>query len=137
MTLDLRRKKEIVEATKTVADTSSALVAADYSGLTVAEFNSLRKEARNLGVYLRVIPNRLAKRALANTNFDCMKEVLKGQMLLAFSREEPSLAARLLQTFCKKSSALQVHAISLEGKLLGADNLQMVASLPTKKEALG
>jgi large subunit ribosomal protein L10 len=97
---------------------------------------SLRKEARNSGVYLRVVRNTLASRALADTDFACSDTKLVGPLVLAFSQDDPAAAARLFKKFIKDNQKLQVTAISLNGKLLAANQLDTIASLPTYKEAV-
>ncbi|OGT30600.1 MAG: 50S ribosomal protein L10 [Gammaproteobacteria bacterium RIFCSPHIGHO2_12_FULL_35_23] len=136
MALRLEDKKAIVAQVAQVANNALSAAAAHYRGLTVTEMNELRSKAREAKVYLRVIRNTLARRAFENTDFACMSEVLTGPLLLAFSLESPGAAARLFRDFAKEHEKLEVRALSLEGKLLGADQLKAVASLPTKEEAL-
>jgi large subunit ribosomal protein L10 len=96
MALRLEDKKALVAEVNAVAVDSASAVAAEYRGLTVAEMTELRKEARNAGVYLRVVKNTLARRAVVGTEFECMQETLKGPVLLAFAKEDPGAAARVI-----------------------------------------
>ncbi len=136
MTLRLEDKKQIIAEVAEVASQSISMVAADYRGLTVTELTELRQEARNAGVYMRVVRNTLARRAVEDTEFVCMKEILTGPLILAFSQEEPSAAARVIKNFSKSHEALQVKALSIGGQLYGANDIDKLASLPTREEAL-
>lgn len=136
MTLKLDDKKAIVAEVALVAKQSTSVVAASYAGLTVGQVTELRKQARNAGVYMRVIRNTLARRAFEGTQFACMDEALVGPLVLAFSKEEPGAAARLMKDYAKKFEKLEVKALSIDGKLLPANDLNRLASLPTKNEAI-
>ncbi len=134
--LKLDDKKAIVAEVSEVANNAQSLVAAEYRGLTVNELDNLRAQARNSGVYLRVVRNTLAKRAFEGTEFACMNEALVGPLLLAFSENELSAAARLLKDFAKQHDKLVVTALAVGGQMLPATQLDVVASLPTRDEAL-
>lgn len=136
MVLKLEDKKAIVKEVSGVAEQALSLVAAEYSGLTVGQLNRLRKDARNAGVYMRVVRNTLAKRALEGTTFACMQEKLVGPLLLAFSKEEPGAAARLIKEFVKENEKLQVRALAIDSQLLPPEGLDQLASLPTRDEAI-
>ncbi len=135
MALNLTDKQAIVSEVSEVAARAISLVAADYRGLTVSKMTDLRAKARSNGIYLRVVRNTLASRAVAGTDFACIQPELVGPLLLAFSLKEPSAAARLLQTFIKDNEELKVKFLSLSGKLLAASDIAKVAKLPTKDEA--
>jgi large subunit ribosomal protein L10 len=96
----------------------------------------LRAQARSSSVHLRVARNTLIRRALKGSLFECMNECLVGPVLLAFSTTELSAGARLVRDFAKKNEKLIVKALSLNGKLLDAMQLDFVAKLPTREEAL-
>jgi large subunit ribosomal protein L10 len=136
VTLRLEDKKAIVAEVALVAKQATAVVAADYCGLTVAQLTSLRKSARESGVYMRVVRNTLANRAFEGTDFACMQPALVGPLVLAFSKEEPSSAARLMKDFAKMYDKLVIKALSIDGKLLPATDLAALASLPTRNEAI-
>lgn len=136
MVLKLDDKKAIVSEVAGVAKQAVSLVAAEYSGLTVGQVTSLRKSMRDAGVYMRVVRNTLAKRALEGTQFACMQQELVGPLVLAFSKEEPGAAARLIKEFAKTNDKLKVKALALENQLLPASSLDMLASLPTRDEAI-
>lgn len=136
MPIGFEAKKQIVSEVNKVASGAISAVVAEYHGLTVADMTVLRKKAREAGVYLRVIRNTLAKRAVEGTDFACMQEAFTGPVICAFSKDEPGAAARLIKEFSKEYDSMKVTAISIGGKLLGAEHLSTVASLPTYDEAL-
>ena len=135
MALRLEDKKQIVSEVAEVAQMAISAVLADYRGLSVAEMTDIRSKARHSGVYLRVVRNTLAKRAVEGTNFECLTEALVGPSLLAFSTGEPGAAARLIRECAKESERLEVRAISMGGSLLGPESLERIANLPTLDEA--
>ena len=136
MTLNIAAKKAVVEEVSSIASTAISAVVADYRGLTVNQMTQLRVQARKAGVYLRVVPNNLARRAFEKTEFACLSERLVGPLFLALSTEAPSDAARLLKEFSKTFDKLEVKALSVSGKVYGAEHLDFVASLPTRDEAI-
>ena len=136
MSLNLEAKKAIVEEVAEVAGNSPSAVAAEYSGLTVSDMTELRQTARDAGIYLRVVRNTLARRALEDTSFDCMREGLTGPLILAFSKNEPGAAAKVVRDFAKKNDKLVVKLVALEGKLLQPSDIDALASLPSKDQAI-
>lgn len=136
MPLRLNDKKAIVAEVAQVANDTLSAVVADYRGLTVSEMNELRARAKSESVYVRVVRNTLAKRAFEGTQYECLIEALQGPVMLAFSQEDPGAAARLLKEFSKNHTALEIKALSVEGKMLPASQLDALAELPTRDEAL-
>lgn len=136
MALTLTEKKAIVADVAEIAANAYSAVAAEYIGLSSNEMNALRSEARKGGVYLRVVKNSLAKRAVEGTDYECMNEVFTGPLLLAFSQEDPGAAARVIKDFSKQHDKLVVKALSVSGQLLQANELDRLASLPTKDQAI-
>ena len=136
MALGLEAKKQVVAEVSEIANQALSAVVAEYRGLTVADMTDLRVKARDSGVYLRVIRNTLAKRAVEGTEFECMQDALTGPVICAFSQDDPGAAARLLKDYSKEFEAMNVTAVAIGGELLGADQLDAVASLPTYEEAL-
>jgi large subunit ribosomal protein L10 len=134
--LKLDDKKTIVNEVADVAKHAVSLIAAEYSGLTVSQLTNLRKTARESGVYMRVVRNTLARRALEGTQFACMQDVLVGPLLLAFSKDHPGSAARVIKAFVKDNEKLKVKALALDNQLLPAEGLNTLASLPTREEGI-
>lgn len=136
MALKLEQKQAIVAEVNEAAGKAMSAVLADYRGLTVEQMTQLRATARNSGVYIKVIRNTLARRAVQGTAYECLDPALVGPTLLAFSMEDPGAAARLLRDFVKTFEKLEVKALSIGGALLGADQLERMAKLPTRDEAI-
>lgn len=136
MVLKLEDKKTIVNEVSGVAKQALSLVAAEYSGIPVDQITDLRKSARNANVYMRVVRNTLARRALEGTQFACIQEKLVGPLLLAFSNEDPGAAARLIRDFAKANEKLKVTALAIDGQLLGPEGLNQLANLPTRDQAI-
>lgn len=135
MALRLEDKKALVDEVSAVAASAHSAVAAEYRGLTVAQVTELRAKARSQGVYVRVIKNTLARRAVEGTEFACLKEALKGPLILAFSREDPGAAARVVKDFAKINEKLVTKAVAVGGVLYGPADLERLASLPTLDQA--
>ncbi len=136
MALNLEDKKALVAEVSAVAATALSVVAAEYRGLTVSQMTELRSKARSGGVYMRVVKNTLARKALAGTSFECLGPVLKGPLVLAFSKDDPGAAARVVKAFAKDNDKLVTTAVSLGGQVFAPSALEKVASLPTREQAL-
>jgi large subunit ribosomal protein L10 len=136
VTLSLAAKKIVVQEVNQVAKKALSAVVADYRGLTVNQMTQLRTAARKADVYLRVVPNTLARRAFENTEFACLNEKLVGPLFIALSMEAPSDAARLLKDHVKTFQKLEVKALSVNGVAFDGAHLEAIASLPTRDEAL-
>lgn len=135
MPLSIEAKRELVDEVSQVAACSASAVAAEYRGLSVGEMTELRVQARQSDVYLKVVKNTLAKRAIEGTEFECMRDSLSGPLILAFSREDPGAAARVISGFAKDHDQLKTVAVALGGELYSASDLGRVAALPTLDEA--
>lgn len=136
MSLNIEQKKALVAEVAEVARSAQSVVAAEYRGLTVTQITSLRAKARKEGVYMRVVKNTLARRAIAGTTFECIGPQLKGPLILAFSKEDPGAAARVVKAFAKDNDKLVATLVSLGGQVLPAKAIDQVASLPTREQAL-
>jgi large subunit ribosomal protein L10 len=136
MALRLEDKKALVAEVNEVAARAQSVVAAEYRGLSVAQITDLRAKARASRVYIRVVKNTLARRAIAGTQFECVGAKLKGPLILAFSEDDPGAAARLIKGFAKDHNKLVPTLVSLGGVVLSGQDLEKVASLPTRDQAL-
>jgi large subunit ribosomal protein L10 len=136
MALNLEDKKALVAEVAEVAAKASSVVAAEYRGLSVGQMTELRAKARKSGVYVRVVKNTLARKALAGTSFESVGPKLKGPLVLAFSKDDPGAAARVVKDFAKTNEKLVATLVSLGGQVLPAKDLETVASLPTREQAL-
>jgi large subunit ribosomal protein L10 len=136
MPLKLEDKQALVAEVGAVAAKAQSVVAAEYRGLTVSQMTELRSKARAQGVYMRVVKNTLARKAISGTAFESIGHKLKGPLVLAFSRNDPGAAARVVKDFAKGNEKLIATLISLGGPVLSGKDLDKVASLPTREQAL-
>ena len=136
MALNLSQKKEVVAELADVAAKAHSLIAAEYAGTTVSQMTAMRKKARENGVFLKVVKNTLAARAVEGTEFECTKDALVGPLLYAFSTEEPGAAGRLIKEFAKGNDKLQPKLVAVGGQLYPASHVEVLASLPTREQAL-
>jgi len=134
--IGLKEKQAIVAEVNDTASKALSAVIADYRGVSVDNMTSLRKKARDVGVQVRVIRNTLAKRAFEGTDFECMKEALLGPNIVAFSLEDPGAGARVFTDFAKENEDFEIKALSVGGKLLPANQIDALAKLPTRDQAL-
>ncbi|RDE18156.1 50S ribosomal protein L10 [Motiliproteus coralliicola] len=133
MALGLEDKKAIVAEVQEAAQSALSAVVADSRGVTVADMTELRKQARESGVWLRVVRNTLARRALEGTDYACLNENFVGPSIIAFSNEHPGAGARILKAFAKENENLELKAAAFEGDQVSID---VLASLPTYDEAI-
>ncbi|MCI0507970.1 MAG: 50S ribosomal protein L10 [Gammaproteobacteria bacterium] len=136
MALSLEEKKAVVAEVAEVAASAHSAIAAEYIGLDVEKMTRLRAKARESAVYMRVVKNSLARRALEGTRFECMNDSLTGPLILAFSREDPGAVARVISDFTKETDKLVVKVVSIGGKLLAPDDIKRLANMPTKEQAI-
>jgi len=136
MPLNLEDKKALVTEMSAIAANAQSVVAAEYRGLSVGQMTELRAKARASGVYMRVVKNTLARKALAGTSFETVGPKLKGPLVLAFSKDDPGAAARVVKAFAKDNDKLKATLVSLGGQVLPGTDIEKVASLPTREQAL-
>lgn len=136
MPIGLKEKQAIVAEVNETASNALSAVMADYRGVTVDNMTALRKQAREQNVDVRVIRNTLAKRAFEGTEFECLSEALLGPNILAFSLEDPGAGARIFKDFAKENEEFEIKALSVGGKLLPAEQIDALAKLPTRDQAL-
>jgi len=134
--LNLEGKKAVVAEVSEVASNAHSAVAAEYHGLSVSEMTELRVAARNENVYLRVVRNTLARRAVEDTDVVCMQEGMTGPLVFGFSIEDPGAVARVMGGFAKENKNLEIKMVSLGGKLLAASDIERLAKMPTKDQAI-
>lgn len=137
MALNLEDKKAIVAEVNQAATGALSAVIANYRGLTVTQMTNLRKQAREQGVYLKVVRNTLARIAVRGTEFECLHDALVGPTILALSIEDPGAAARLIKDYAKTNDKLEVKALAIGGVAYGAAEIDRLATLPTREQALG
>jgi len=132
----LEDKVAIVADVNETAVNALSLVVADARGVAVNKMDTLRKLARKNNVRLQVVRNTLARRAFEGTEFECVKEALKGPSIFGFSMEDPGAAARLFKDFAKENDKFEIKALAVGGKMLPASQIDALATLPTRDQAL-
>src|ERR1700743_920686 len=132
MALNLEDKKTMVAEVAEVAATAQSVVAAEYRGLTVSQMTDLRAKARTQGGYMRVLKNTLARKALPGTSFESVGPKLKGPLVLAFSKDDPGAAARVVKDFAKANEKLVATQLSLGGAVWPGKELEHLSRLCTR-----
>ncbi len=135
MSLNKSEKQTVVADVAAQAARSQTLALAEYRGLTVAHLDGLRKTAREKGVYLHVLKNTLARRAVAGTPFEVAAESMVGPLIYGFS-EDAVAAAKVLADFAKGNDKLIVKGGAYAGKALNAEGVKSLANIPSKEVLL-
>lgn len=135
MSLTLEQKKAVVAEVNEVAANAQAVIAVQYLGLSVADMTQLRVKARTDGVYIRVVKNNLARRAIVETDFECLGDSLTGPLLLVFSSDDPGAGARIVRDFARTNACLITKAIAFAGEVRPPEDLELLADMPTLDEA--
>jgi len=135
--LSLNRNEKAAVVTDVAAQVarSQTLALAEYRGLTVEHLNNLRRQARDKGVYLHVLKNTLARRAVAGTPFEVASDAMVGPLIYGFS-EDAVAAAKVISDFAKGNDKLVIKAGAYAGKALNADGVKALASIPSKEVLL-
>lgn len=135
--MSLNRQEKAVVIEEVVAEVANAqsVVIAEYRGLDVASVTVLRKNARETGVYLRVLKNTLVRRALAGTPFEGLSNQLTGPLIYAISTD-PVAAAKVLAEFAKSNEQLVVKGGALPNNVLSQDGIKALATMPSRDELL-
>lgn len=136
MAIRLEDKKAIVAEVNEAAQAALSAVVVDARGVKVSAMTGLRKEAREAGVYVRVVRNTLLRRAVAGTQYEILSDVFTGPTLIAFSNEHPGAAARIFKEFAKGQDKFEIKAAAFEGNLIAANQIDVLATLPTFDEAV-
>jgi len=135
MSLTLEEKKAVVaEVSAQVADAQAAVLA-EYRGLTVAQMTDLRRKAHESGVYLRVVKNTLARRAVKGTGFECLSDHMVGPLAFAASAD-PVATAKVLAAFAKDNEKFAIMAGAMAGKLISVEEIKALSKLPSREELL-
>ena len=136
MAIRLEDKKAIVAEVNEAAQAALSAVVVDARGVKVSAMTGLRKEAREAGVYVRVVRNTLLRRAVEGTQYEILNDVFTGPTLIAFSNEHPGAAARIFKEFAKGQDKFEIKAAAFEGNLIAANQIDVLATLPTFDEAV-
>lgn len=135
MSLNRSEKAAVIEEVSAEVAKAQSIVVAEYRGLNVASVTVLRKQAREQGVYLRVLKNTLASRAVAGTPFEGLSSAMTGPLIYAISTD-PVAAAKVLVDFAKTNPPLVLKAGSLPHSVMDAEGIKALASLPSREELL-
>ena len=135
MSLNRNEKEAVIAEVAAQAGKSQTLALAEYRGLTVAQLDQLRKNARAQGVYLHVLKNTLARRAVAGTPFEVAAESMTGPLIYGFS-EDAVAAAKVIADFAKGNDKLVIKAGAFAGKALDANGVKALASIPSREVLL-
>ncbi|MEK8032327.1 50S ribosomal protein L10 [Ideonella sp. DXS29W] len=135
MSLNRNEKAAVIADVSAQAAKSQTLAIAEYRGLTVESLNKLRVDARSKGVYLHVLKNTLARRAVAGTPFEVASESMVGPLIYGFS-EDAVAAAKVIADFAKGNDKLVIKGGAYAGKALNADGVKALASVPSKEVLL-
>ena len=135
MSLNRNEKAAVITDVAAQVARSQTLALAEYRGLTVEHLNNLRRQARDKGVYLHVLKNTLARRAVAGTPFEVASESMVGPLIYGFS-EDAVAAAKVLSDFAKGNDKLVVKGGAYAGRVLSADGVKSLAAIPSKEVLL-
>ena len=135
MSLNRNEKQTVVADVTAQVGRSQTLALAEYRGLTVEHLNNLRRQARDKGVYLHVLKNTLARRAVAGTSFEVAQGAMVGPLIYGFS-EDAVAAAKVLADFAKTNDKLVLKGGAYAGRVLDADGIKSLASIPSKEVLL-
>ncbi len=136
MSLSLEQKKAAVSEVTDAIATAQAGVLAEYRGLTVTELSELRSAAREAGVYVKVIKNTLARRAVKGSGFECLSDHFIGPVIFSTS-EDPVAVAKVMSKYTKQFEDLNITAGAMNGELMDASTIGELAKLPGREELLG
>lgn len=135
MSLNLDDKKAVVAEIAAKVAKAQTIVIAEYRGIEVSSMTKLRAQAREKGVFLRVLKNTLARRAVAGTPFEGLAEQMVGPLVYSIS-EDAVAAAKVLNDFAKVDQKISIKAGAYDGKVLDAAAVQQLASIPSREELL-
>ena len=135
MSLNIDEKKAVVAEVSEVINGAQATILAEYRGLTVSAMTELRNSARESGVYLRVVKNSLAKRAVDGSSFECLQEHMAGPLAYAIS-EDPVACAKVMKNFAKDNDELIIKVGAMSGKILNEGEITALSKLPGREELL-
>lgn len=135
MGLNLDEKKAVVASVSAQVADAQAIVVAENRGLEVGDITRLRVEARKAGVYLRVLKNTLARRAVTDTPFDGLREHLVGPLMYGISKD-PVAGAKVLNDFAKGNDKLVIKAGAMANYVMDAAGVKALATMPSREELL-
>lgn len=134
--LNFKKKKEIVYELKKKVETALSIIIASIDGIKSNTINQLRKEARDVGVYVQVVPNALLRRVVLKTPLDFLSEFFVRNSIIAFSTRNPGDSARIFVKFSKDYEGFKIKGAVFNNKLIVLDQINILANLPDHKESI-
>lgn len=135
MGLNREEKAAVIDEVGAQVASAQSIIVAEYRGLEVGSITALRKQARESGVYLRVLKNTLARRAVAGTPFEGLTDKLVGPLIYGISKD-PVSAAKVLSDFAKTNDKLALKAGAMPNAVLDQNGVKALASMPSREELL-
>ncbi|QJC33383.1 50S ribosomal protein L10 [Enterobacteriaceae endosymbiont of Donacia clavipes] len=136
MSLNIKKKKMIVAKISKINQCALSALIVDFSGVCTNNLNKLRKKSRENNVVINIIRNKLLKLIIKNSHFKCLEPLIKGPILVAYSLKHPGSAARLIKKFIKIDDKFKIKAASYNDQIINSENINILAELPTYKEAI-
>jgi len=133
--LSLNEKQEVVTEVSAEIAKAQTVVIAEYRSLTVADMTDLRRKARNAGVYLRVVKNTLARRAVADTQFNGLADKMVGPLAYGIS-SDPVAAAKVLSDYARTNDKLVIKGGAMANQVMAAADVVRLASMPSREQLL-
>jgi large subunit ribosomal protein L10 len=133
--LSLEQKQATVSEVATTLQGAQSLIVAEYRGLNVERITQLRSKARNSGVWLRVLKNTLARRAVKGTPFEKLAEKMVGPLMYGIS-QDPVAGAKVLSEFAKENEQFVIKAGAMPNAVMSAQDIKALAQLPSREELL-
>ena len=135
MGLNLDEKKAVVAEVSAEVAKAQAIVVAEYRGLEVGNMTELRRQARNAGVYLRVLKNTLARRAVKDTPFEKLSDQMVGPLIYGMS-SDPVATAKVMNEFAKANDKLVIKAGARPNSLISSAEVKALANMPSRDELI-
>lgn len=135
MALNRSEKAVVIEEVTAKVAAAKTIVVAEYRGLGVVQITNLRRQARQGGVYLRVLKNSLARRAVAGTPFEGLTDKMVGPLIYGISID-PVAAAKVISAFAKDNDKLVVKGGAMHNYVMDANGVKALASMPSREELL-
>lgn len=136
MKLDFQLKQNIVKKIKKLMNSSLSIVVADFNKVCVKKIDELRRNGRKNKVDIFVAKNTLVSRVIEDSNYKFLKKIFVGPTIMAFSKKDPSLGARLFIDFSKKNLGFNIKGAGFDGKFISVDDIEFLSSIPTRSEAI-
>jgi large subunit ribosomal protein L10 len=133
--LSLEQKQAMVSEVSAKLKGAQAVIVAEYRGLDVGRVTQLRSKARKSGLYLRVLKNTLARRAVQGTPFEKLSDQMVGPLIYGIS-QDPVAGAKVLSEFAKDNDHFVIKAGAMSGSLMSAKDIKALALLPSREELL-